>query len=67
MVLKSTLWTQTKRRMRSGDRMQGTGEAKDADVEADVVVDEASGRKVHPDVSAAGANICSVTVRTGKQ
>ena len=67
MVPRSTLWMETGKRIRSGIRMEETGEAEDADAEADVVVDEASWRRVHRDVSAAGANICSVTVRTGKQ
>ena len=47
--------------------MQGIGEAEDAEAEADVEVDEASGRKVHRDVSVAAGSTCSVTVRTGKQ
>ena len=67
VVPKSTLWTVTKRRIRSGIRMEETGEAEDADAEADVETDEASGCRVRPDVFAAGESICSVTARIGKQ
>ena len=67
VVPRSTLWMVTGRRIRSGTRMEGTGEAEDADAEADVVVDEASGRKVHRDVSAMEGSTCSVTARIGQR
>ena len=56
----------SRRKTRSRAREARIGVVEDADAEADAVVDEANGHRVHRDVSAAEVNTCFVTAQSGR-